>query len=95
MRRVLFFAIGLVVGLMVDMLPHAIEVALNANLCRESCPPSLRSGSLIVFAALPVIWGVLLATVVGRRNWKRIVGAAAFCSLTIILLLTLLLRAAQ
>jgi len=87
-KRVVFFVLGLLVGIAFDMVPHAIEIMANTEVCRESCSGLLKGLSLSAYAAMPISWGTLMATVPGKPTAKRILLASALLSLAIMALLT-------
>lgn len=87
-KRVVFFILGILVGIAFDMVPHAIEVMANTEVCRESCSDLLKGISLAAYAALPIAWGALFATVIGKPHAKRILLSSALLSLVLMVLLT-------
>jgi hypothetical protein len=48
--------------------PRAFEIAMHTNICIESCPSWFRVGSLAVYLAMPLFWGVFAVFAFGRSN---------------------------
>lgn len=75
------FLIGCLAGFLIDLIPHAIAVAMRIDLCRESCPSWFRSGSILVYIGMPLAWGALAVFILrrstGRTRFKTMVFAFA------------------
>ncbi len=94
-RWVILFASGFFVGITIDMVPHFVEVVAGINLCRESCPIALKGVSIAIYASIPILWGVLLAVTIGKRNSFKFLLGWVFLSFVLMLLLTWFLYAYQ
>ena len=87
--------LGFLAGIAFDMLPHAFEVVAKTNVCRESCSSLLKVVSVIIYAAMPIIWGGLLGIVIAKPHATRILLTSALCSLLAMAVLTCLLYKQQ
>lgn len=87
-RKVIFFVLGLLAGVLFDLVPHAIEIMANTNLCVESCSASLRGMSIAAYAAMPIAWGIIFTRAIGKPHAKRILLPSALFSLTLMMVLT-------
>lgn len=93
--RAFLFLVGLLLGLVFDMVVGVVERLAGTDVCRESCPPWLTSASLAVYVAMPLGWGVLLAIAGSKPRAGRVLLAWACASLLLMLALTWLLYLAQ
>lgn len=94
-KRTTLFALGILFGVVLDMVPHAFEVMARTNVCRESCPAPLRALSLGIYALMPIGWGIILAITTGNRHTGKIALTCAVFSLLLMSSLTWLLFAYQ
>ncbi|SEA10457.1 hypothetical protein [Paraburkholderia sartisoli] len=70
--------IGLLIGCLFDLIPVAIEKSTGVYLCRESCPPWFRLGSLCVYLVVPIVWAVLPAFSAGESAARTVRAVMAF-----------------
>lgn len=87
-KRVVLFVLGFLLGVAFDMVPHAIETIANTNVCRESCSNLLKGASIATYAIMPIAWGCIFTTVIGKPHEKRILLTSSLFSLTLMALLT-------
>lgn len=95
LKRILFFVLGLLVGYLFDLVPHVFEVVADTNVCVESCSALLKGVSTTAYIAMPITWGILFATMIGKPYAKKIIFTFALFSLTLMMLLTWFLYAHQ
>jgi ACR3 family arsenite efflux pump ArsB len=85
------FLIGCLVGFSLDLIPHAVEIAMRVDICRESCPAMFRVGSILVYLGMPLAWGTLSVFIFRQSTEKgrlKNVALALVASLVLILLMT-------
>lgn len=87
-KRVVFFVLGLLLGIAFDMVPHAIETIANTNVCRESCSNLLKIASITAYTVMPIALGCIFATVISRPYGKRMLLTSSLFSLALMMLLT-------
>lgn len=82
MRRIVVLVAGgmtgALIGCLFDLIPVAIEKSTGVYLCRESCPPWFRLGSLGVYLVVPIVWAGLLAFATGESAARRVPAVMAF-----------------
>ncbi|MCC7596172.1 hypothetical protein IGS61_01650 [Janthinobacterium sp. FW305-129] len=88
-------ALGFLAGIAFAMLPHAFEILAKTSVCRESCSSLLKVVSVVIYAALPIMWGGLLGVVTGKPHAIRILFTSALFSLLVMAVLTCLLYKQQ
>jgi hypothetical protein len=80
--------LGFLIGIAFDLLPHALEIVLNMNVCRESCPAQMKAISLSIYAAMPIAWATILVRRSRQALARPVLPWAAVFSLALMTLLT-------
>ena len=83
MATVLALTLGFLIGIAFDLLPHALEIMFDVNVCRESCPGQLKAISLSIYAAMPIAWGVILLLRSRQTLARQVLPLAAVVSLAL------------
>lgn len=88
------FLLGTGVGLVIDLIPHALESVLPITLCRESCGNTLRVISLWIYGLVPLCCGLIVARASVQRQYDRLMkfGIPACLFAVAVLTLALYLR---
>jgi hypothetical protein len=94
-KKIFIFIIGMLFGIALGMIPRVFEGIANTNICVESCPASLMTISIFIYALLPIAWGIIFVKTIGRPNTTKILLILAGFSFLLMLFLTSLLHAYQ
>lgn len=89
------FLLGAGSGLLIDLIPYALESALPIALCRESCGDSLRAISILIFGFVPLCCGLVIAWAATQHRCWRVTTFALTGSVFVMTVLTFALYLRQ
>ncbi len=89
------FLLGAGSGLLIDLIPYALESALPIALCRESCGDSLRLISILIYGFVPLCCGLVIAWASTQHRCWRVMTFALSGSVVVMTVLTFALYLRQ